>query len=108
MVLNQEDKWMISIEKFGAFQLVGAKNADVNFISSRVPFQGRGVENVRQVEVLLACDVGQISFGFVHCFSQPKFFEVVLKGKKVQVRLRVSSFGRHVATLTSASFTCNW
>lgn len=72
---------MISIEKFGAFQFVCAKNADVNFVPIGVPFQGRGMEYVRQVEVLLACDVGQISFGFVHRFCQSKFFEVFLKRK---------------------------
>lgn len=72
---------MIRIEKFGAFQFVCAKNADVNFVSIGVPFQGRGMEDVGQVEVLLASDVGQISFGFVHCFCQSEFFEVFLKKK---------------------------
>lgn len=72
---------MISIEKFGAFQFVCAKNADVNFVPIGVPFQSGGMENVGQVEVLLACDVGQISFGFVHCLCQSKFLEVFLKKK---------------------------
>lgn len=72
---------MISIEKSGAFQFVCAKNADVNFVSIGVPFQGGGVEDVGQVEVLLAGDFGQISFGFVHRFGQSKFFEVFLEGK---------------------------
>lgn len=73
---------MVSIEKFGAFQFVCAKNADVNFIPISVPFQGRGVENIGQVEVLLACDVGQISFGFVHRLRQSQFLEVFLKKKE--------------------------
>lgn len=73
---------MVSIENFRAFQFVCAKNAGVNFVAIDVPFQGGGMEDIGEVEVLLACDVGQISFGLVHRLCQTQFLEVFLRRKE--------------------------
>lgn len=69
---------MVGVEQFRVFQLVCAKDAGVNFISSSVPFNGRGVEHTGQVEVLLSRYVGQVSFGFVHSLGQAQLSEVFL------------------------------
>lgn len=74
---------MVSVEQFRSFQLVCAKDAGVNFISVSVPFYGRGMEHIGQVEVLLPRDVRQVSFGFVHSLCQTQLSEVFLKrGRK--------------------------
>lgn len=70
---------MVSIEEFRAFQLVCAKDRCVHWVSLCVPFHGRSVEDIGQVEVLLPSDFRQVSFGLVYSLCQAQLLEVFLR-----------------------------
>lgn len=61
---------MVDVEELGVSQLVGSKDAGVKGVSLYVQLQGRGVVEVREVQVLLSRDVGQVSLGLVNGLGQ--------------------------------------
>ena len=69
VVLHQEDEGMIHVEEFRVPQLSRAKDVGVERISINIQLQGRSVEDVGEVEVLLSRNVGQVRLGFVYGFS---------------------------------------
>lgn len=106
LVLHQEDERVVSVEQFRVFQLVCAKDAGVNFVSVSVPFQCGGMEHIRQVQVLLPRDVGQVSFGFVHGLCQPQLPEVFLKGRKQRCHSVCKKEGVVIEQVQSFSVSC--
>ena len=70
---------MIYVEKFGVPQLFGAIDAGVKRVSFHVQLQGRGVEEVGQVELLLPRNVGQVGLGFVHGLGQAQLSQMFLE-----------------------------
>lgn len=82
VVLDQEDKWMVSIEQLGVPELFCAKDAGVKWVTLCVPFPSRCMEHVRKVEIFLARDVGQISLGLVHRLCETNFSQVFLWRRK--------------------------
>lgn len=70
---------MIYVEEFGVPQLFRAVDAGVEWVSCHVQLQGRRVEEVGQVEVLLSRDVGQVGLGFVHGLGQAQLSQMFLE-----------------------------
>lgn len=69
IVLDQEKERVVDVEEFGVPDFVAAVEVGVEGVAFRVQFQGGRVEDVGEIQVLLAGDLGQVSFVLIHGFG---------------------------------------
>lgn len=73
---------MVGVKELGVPHLLTAENAGVKWVSLCVPLQGGGMEDIGEVKVFLAGNVGQICLRLVHSFSETEFSKMFLQSKE--------------------------
>lgn len=77
---------MVSVEELGVPDLLTTIDAGIKWVSLCVPLQGRGMEDIGEVKIFLARDIGQVCLSLVHGLGKTKFSKMFLQCKEKEAQ----------------------